>query len=69
MPGASAGFGSSVLNSSVGLGSSAMFGHSSSATSQLVNFLSGRLRYRGKDRTELASPFGAKDTRGSFTMQ
>ncbi|CAG0891971.1 unnamed protein product [Cyprideis torosa] len=48
--------------------SSSSLGHSS-ATSQLVSFLSGRLRYRGKDRTEQELPFGVKDTKGGFTMK
>ena len=31
--------------------------------------LSGRLRYRGRDRSEIEIPFGDKDQKGEYTLR
>jgi hypothetical protein len=31
--------------------------------------LSGRLRYRGRDRSEVEIPFGDKDQKGEYTLR
>jgi hypothetical protein len=50
-------------------GSSSMGGPGNPAAQGRAAMLTGRIRYRGKDRSEVEIPFGESDQKGHFTLK